>query len=131
MHTYNQYGEDALKEGMEGGGGGGRYPFDTFESVFGGGGGFGLEDGGRSRERMWYIVHTLNGFSRLKINFLFLGTHCVQIATVKSQRVGHQVDVTAAKVQELRYQPDKFGQGTCLSVQSAEAQVRSSTRKIW
>lgn len=33
---YDQYGEDALKEGM-GGGGGGHNPFDIFESFFGGG----------------------------------------------------------------------------------------------
>lgn len=31
---YDQYGEDALKEGM--GGGGGHNPFDIFESFFGG-----------------------------------------------------------------------------------------------
>lgn len=42
---YDQYGEDALKEGMGGGGGGGHNPFDIFESLFsgGGGGGFGGE----------------------------------------------------------------------------------------
>lgn len=34
---YDLYGEDALKEGM-GGGGGGHNPFDIFESFFGGGG---------------------------------------------------------------------------------------------
>ena len=33
---YDQYGEDALKEGM-GGGGGGHDPFDIFSSFFGGG----------------------------------------------------------------------------------------------
>ena len=33
---YDQYGEDALKEGM-GGGGPGHNPFDIFESFFGGG----------------------------------------------------------------------------------------------
>lgn len=37
---YDQYGEDALKEGM-GGGGGGHDPFDIFSSFFGGGSGFG------------------------------------------------------------------------------------------
>lgn len=39
---YNQYGEDALKEGM-GGGSSGHSPFDIFESFFGGafGGAFG------------------------------------------------------------------------------------------
>ena len=36
--VYDTYGEDALKEGM-GGGGGGHNPFDIFESFFGGGGG--------------------------------------------------------------------------------------------
>lgn len=34
---YDQYGEDALKEGM-GGGGGAHDPFDIFQSFFGGGG---------------------------------------------------------------------------------------------
>ncbi|PWA96260.1 dnaJ protein 2 [Artemisia annua] len=34
---YDQYGEDALKEGM-GGGGGGHGPFDIFQSFFDGGG---------------------------------------------------------------------------------------------
>lgn len=33
---YDQYGEDALKEGMGGGGGPGHNPFDIFESFFGG-----------------------------------------------------------------------------------------------
>lgn len=37
---YDQYGEDALKEGM-GGGGGGHDPFDIFSSFFGGGSPFG------------------------------------------------------------------------------------------
>lgn len=37
---YDKYGEDALKEGM-GGGGAGHNPFDIFEQFFGGGGGFG------------------------------------------------------------------------------------------
>lgn len=37
---YDQYGEDALKEGM-GGGGGGHDPFDIFQSFFGGGNPFG------------------------------------------------------------------------------------------
>ena len=35
---YDQYGEDALKEGMGGGSSGGHNPFDIFESFFGGGG---------------------------------------------------------------------------------------------
>lgn len=34
---YDQYGEDALKEGM-GGGGASHNPFDIFESFFGSGG---------------------------------------------------------------------------------------------
>jgi DnaJ family protein A protein 2 len=39
---YDQYGEDALKEGMGGGGGGGAHdPFDIFQSFFGGGNPFG------------------------------------------------------------------------------------------
>ncbi|KAL8154746.1 dnaJ protein homolog [Apium graveolens] len=46
--VYDEYGEDALKEGMGGGGGPGHNPFDIFESFFGGGG-FG--GGGSSRGR--------------------------------------------------------------------------------
>jgi len=47
---YDQYGEDALKEGMGGGGGGGGgNPFDIFESFFGGGGGRGRSSGGRRK----------------------------------------------------------------------------------
>ncbi|RZC60969.1 hypothetical protein C5167_022730, partial [Papaver somniferum] len=45
---YDQYGEDALKEGM-GGGGGGHDPFDILSSFFGGGSPFG--GGGSSRGR--------------------------------------------------------------------------------
>ncbi|PHT34937.1 Chaperone protein dnaJ 3 [Capsicum baccatum] len=56
---YDQYGEDALKEGM--GGGGGRHdPFDIFESFFGGnpfgGGGSGR---GRRQRRGEDVVHPL------------------------------------------------------------------------
>ncbi|CAI0541626.1 unnamed protein product [Linum tenue] len=48
---YDQYGEDALKEGMGGGGGGGHNPFDIFESFFGGGGFGGTIARGSSRGR--------------------------------------------------------------------------------
>ncbi|KAJ6337979.1 hypothetical protein OIU76_007621 [Salix suchowensis] len=48
---YDQYGEDALKEGMgPGGGGGGHNPFDIFESFFGGGG-FGGGSSSRGRRQ--------------------------------------------------------------------------------
>lgn len=56
---YDQYGEDALKEGM-GGGGGMQDPFDIFESFFGGnpfgGGGSGR---GRRQRRGDDVVHPL------------------------------------------------------------------------
>ncbi|XP_060169960.1 dnaJ protein homolog [Lycium barbarum] len=56
---YDQYGEDALKEGM-GGGGGTHDPFDIFESFFGGnpfgGGGSGR---GRRQRRGEDVVHPL------------------------------------------------------------------------
>ncbi|KAM3398779.1 dnaJ protein [Capsicum galapagoense] len=56
---YDQYGEDALKEGM-GGGGGMHDPFDIFESFFGGnpfgGGGSGR---GRRQRRGEDVVHPL------------------------------------------------------------------------
>ncbi|CAI0447542.1 unnamed protein product [Linum tenue] len=60
---YDQYGEDALKEGMGGGGGGGHNPFDIFESFFGGGG-FGVyllggSSRGRRQRRGEDVVHPL------------------------------------------------------------------------
>lgn len=59
---YDQYGEDALKEGMGGGGsGGGHDPFDLFEAFFGGGGGgFGARSSrGRRQKQGEDVVHTL------------------------------------------------------------------------
>ncbi|KAF7825214.1 dnaJ protein-like protein 1 [Senna tora] len=62
---YDQYGEDALKEGMGGGGGGPFHsPFDIFESFFGGGafggGDFGGSSSGRRRQKHGEdVVHTL------------------------------------------------------------------------
>ncbi|KAL5571821.1 hypothetical protein UlMin_021418 [Ulmus minor] len=67
---YDQYGEDALKEGM-GGGGPSHSPFDIFESFFGGGG-FG--GGGSSRARRQKqgedVVHTL----KVSLEDLYNGT---------------------------------------------------------
>ncbi|KAF2561338.1 hypothetical protein F2Q70_00014606 [Brassica cretica] len=67
---YDQYGEDALKEGM-GGGGGGHDPFDIFSSFFGGGGGhpFGGYRGRRQR-RGEDVVHPL----KVSLEDLYLGT---------------------------------------------------------
>ncbi|KAJ4953828.1 hypothetical protein NE237_030660 [Protea cynaroides] len=56
---YDQYGEDALKEGM-GGGGGSHNPFDIFESFFGGGAfGAGGSSRGRRQKQGEDVVHTL------------------------------------------------------------------------
>jgi len=67
---YDQYGEDALKEGM-GGGGPPHSPFDIFESFFGGGA-FG--GGGSSRVRRQKhgedVVHTL----KVSLDDLYNGT---------------------------------------------------------
>ncbi|CAN1251797.1 DnaJ protein homolog 2 [Linum perenne] len=65
---YDQYGEDALKEGM-GGGGGGHNPFDIFESFFGGGFGGGSSRGRRQR-RGEDVVHPL----KVSLEDLYLGT---------------------------------------------------------
>ncbi|RWW27699.1 hypothetical protein GW17_00007859 [Ensete ventricosum] len=56
---YDQYGEDALKEGM--GGGGGHDPFDIFSSFFGGGpfGGGGGSSRGRRQRRGEDVIHPL------------------------------------------------------------------------
>ena len=60
---YDQYGEEGLKEGGMGGGGGGS-PFDIFEAMFGGNpfgpGGGGGRGGGRQRQRKGEdVVHGL------------------------------------------------------------------------
>ncbi|WOK99490.1 DnaJ protein [Canna indica] len=61
---YDQYGEDALKEGM--GGGGGHNPFDIFESFFGGGG----SSRGRRQRRGEDVVHPL----KVSLEDLYNGT---------------------------------------------------------
>ncbi|KAK1311010.1 hypothetical protein QJS10_CPA08g00036 [Acorus calamus] len=67
---YDQYGEDALKEGM-GGGGGGHDPFDIFQSFFGGSpfGGGGSSRGRRQR-RGEDVVHPL----KVSLEDLYMGT---------------------------------------------------------
>ncbi|CAM8886968.1 hypothetical protein QQ045_025151 [Rhodiola kirilowii] len=68
---YDQYGEDALKEGMGGGGGGGHDPFDIFQSFFGGSpfGGAGSSRGRRQR-RGEDVVHPL----KVSLDDLYNGT---------------------------------------------------------
>ncbi|KAL3616049.1 hypothetical protein CASFOL_040343 [Castilleja foliolosa] len=68
---YDQYGEDALKEGMGGGGGGMHDPFDIFSSFFGGSpfGGGGSSRGRRQR-RGEDVVHPL----KVSLDDLYLGT---------------------------------------------------------
>ncbi|XP_043716432.1 chaperone protein dnaJ A6-like [Telopea speciosissima] len=68
--VYDQYGEDALKEGM-GGGGGSHNPFDIFESFFGGGGfGGGGSSRGRRQKQGEDVVHTL----KVSLEDLYNGT---------------------------------------------------------
>ncbi|CAI9273213.1 unnamed protein product [Lactuca saligna] len=69
---YDQYGEDALKEGM-GGGGGGHDPFDIFQSFFGGGNPFGGAGGssrGRRQRRGEDVIHPL----KVSLEDLYNGT---------------------------------------------------------
>lgn len=69
--VYDQYGEDALKEGM--GGGGGHNPFDIFESFFGGAspfGGGGSSRGARRQRRGEDVVHPL----KVSLEDLYNGT---------------------------------------------------------
>ncbi|KAL8162054.1 hypothetical protein V2J09_013543 [Rumex salicifolius] len=68
---YDQYGEDALKEGM-GGGGGGHDPFDIFSSFFGGSpfGGGGGSSRGRRQRRGEDVVHPL----KVSLDDLYNGT---------------------------------------------------------
>ncbi|KAJ0241648.1 Chaperone protein dnaJ 3 [Hirschfeldia incana] len=68
---YDEYGEDALKEGMGGGGGGGHDPFDIFSSFFGGGSPFGGGSSrGRRQRRGEDVVHPL----KVSLEDLYLGT---------------------------------------------------------
>ncbi|KAL9238665.1 hypothetical protein vseg_013058 [Gypsophila vaccaria] len=64
---YDQYGEDALKEGM-GGGGGMHDPFDIFSSFFGGGGGGSSR--GRRQRRGEDVIHPL----KVSLEDLYSGT---------------------------------------------------------
>ncbi|XP_065866335.1 dnaJ protein homolog ANJ1 [Euphorbia lathyris] len=66
---YDQYGEDALKEGM-GGGSGGHNPFDIFESFFGGSPFGGGSSRGRRQRRGEDVVHPL----KVSMEDLYLGT---------------------------------------------------------
>nr|AGY48884.1 MIP1.2 [Nicotiana benthamiana] len=67
---YDQYGEDALKEGM-GGGGGAHDPFDIFQSFFGGGGfGGGGSSRGRRQRKGEDVVHPL----KVSLEDLYSGT---------------------------------------------------------
>ncbi|KAF9687685.1 hypothetical protein SADUNF_Sadunf02G0118800 [Salix dunnii] len=69
---YDQYGEDALKEGMgPGGGGGGHNPYDIFESFFGGGGfGGGSSSRGRRQKQGEDVAHPL----KVTLEDLYNGT---------------------------------------------------------
>ncbi|KAG9149114.1 hypothetical protein Leryth_010704 [Lithospermum erythrorhizon] len=66
---YDQYGEDALKEGM-GGGGGMNDPFDIFQSFFGGSPFGGGSSRGRRQRRGEDVVHPL----KVSLEDLFNGT---------------------------------------------------------
>ncbi|KAF9675230.1 hypothetical protein SADUNF_Sadunf09G0010500 [Salix dunnii] len=66
---YDQYGEEALKEGM-GGGGAGHNPFDIFESFFGGNPFGGGGSRGRRQRRGEDVVHPL----KVSLEDLYLGT---------------------------------------------------------
>ncbi|KAH6772995.1 DNAJ-like protein 2 [Perilla frutescens var. hirtella] len=66
---YDQYGEDALKEGM-GGGGGMHDPFDIFSSFFGGSPFGGGSSRGRRQRRGEDVVHPL----KVTLEDLYLGT---------------------------------------------------------
>ncbi|XP_057548890.1 dnaJ protein homolog ANJ1-like [Amaranthus tricolor] len=65
---YDQYGEDALKEGM-GGGGGMHDPFDIFSSFFGGSP-FGGSSRGRRQRRGEDVIHPL----KVSLEDLYCGT---------------------------------------------------------
>ncbi|KAK1271977.1 hypothetical protein QJS04_geneDACA012921 [Acorus gramineus] len=90
---YDQYGEDALKEGM-GGGGGGHDPFDIFQSFFGGSpfGGGGSSRGRRQR-RGEDVVHPL----KVSLEDLYMGT---------SKKLSLSRNVLCSKCKGGQNQPD-------------------------
>ncbi|MQM16401.1 hypothetical protein Taro_049358 [Colocasia esculenta] len=65
---YDQYGEDALKEGM--GGGGGHDPFDIFQSFFGGNPFGGGSSRGRRQKKGEDVIHPL----KVSLEDLYSGT---------------------------------------------------------
>ncbi|CAI8606662.1 unnamed protein product [Vicia faba] len=67
---YDQYGEDALKEGMGGGGSSFHNPFDLFESFFGGAGFGGGPSRGRRQKQGEDVVHSL----KVSLEDVFNGT---------------------------------------------------------
>ncbi|KAK9749182.1 hypothetical protein RND81_02G107700 [Saponaria officinalis] len=67
---YDQYGEDALKEGMGGGGGHSHSPFDIFEQMFNPGFGGGSSSRGRRQKQGEDVVHTL----KVSLEDLYNGT---------------------------------------------------------
>jgi DnaJ family protein A protein 2 len=67
---YDQYGEDGIKEGLGGGGGGMHDPFDIFQSFFGGSSFGGGSSRGRRQRRGEDVVHPL----KVSLEDLFNGT---------------------------------------------------------
>ncbi|GAB2234897.1 hypothetical protein Droror1_Dr00004167 [Drosera rotundifolia] len=67
---YDEYGEDALKEGMGGGGAGMHDPFDIFQSFFGGSAFGGGSSRGRRQRRGEDVIHPL----KVSLEDLFNGT---------------------------------------------------------
>lgn len=109
---YDQYGEDALKEGM-GGGGGSHNPFDIFESFFGGGGFGGGSSRGRRQKQGDDVVHSL----KVSLEDLYNGT---------SKKLSLSRNVICSK---CKGKGSKSGSsGTCYGCQGTGMKV--STRQI-
>ena len=75
---YDQYGEDALKEGM-GGGGGMHDPFDIFQSFFGGGSPFGGTLQKKNKKKELMQCHLIK-------NCLHSGSPCLYLCKGGSSR---------------------------------------------
>ncbi|KAG1354415.1 chaperone protein dnaJ A6 [Cocos nucifera] len=110
---YDQYGEDALKEGMGGGGGASHNPFDIFEQFFGGGAFGGSSSRGHRQRRGEDVVHTL----KVSLEDLYNGT---------SKKLSLSRNVLCAK---CKGKGSKSGvSGRCYGCQGTG--VRTVTRQI-
>ncbi|KAH0900595.1 hypothetical protein HID58_040098 [Brassica napus] len=110
---YDQYGEDALKEGM-GGGGGGHDPFDIFSSFFGDGGGHPFEGSsscGRRQRCGEDVVHPL----KVSLEDLYLGI-TKKLSLSRKALCSKWFEVWS--FDDLRWMPGIWNEGFCRTMKT-------------